>query len=382
MEDQKIEILTLPEVRQAIEQNIERDHNAIALDKRIPHAREVATQVKYLQRARRKLPSYYQARAILPSLAFEQSSSEECAAHKEYSGALAVDLTCGLGVDTLYLSRRFDRVISIERNPTLAEITRHNLHLLGADNVEVVCGSSEEFIEGLDHADLIYIDPDRRGAEGKKMVCLEDCSPNVAALWDTLREKADRVVIKLSPMFDLTAAMVAFGGEVDVEVVSLGGECKEVVVHWEKGRNHAPLFRATALGSGTFEAPTEREVAQSLVGFEGRDYRYLVVPDASLRKAALVAEWCHSEGLDHWGPYGFSHTEPTTTMGRIYEIEQTLPYRPKQLKPLVDKKIELIRHSFPLGSAAICKALGTREGGGQRWAFGEIERGLWAFRLK
>ena len=382
MEIKEIELLCSPEVRQAIEQNIERDHNAIALDKRVPHAREVATQVKYLQRARRKLPSYYAVRAILPSLAFEQSSSEECAAHKQYSGALAVDLTCGLGVDTLYLSRNFKRVVSIERNPALAEITRHNLHLLGADNVEVICGSSEEFVEGLDHADLIYIDPDRRGSEGKKMVCLDDCSPNVAALWNTLRERADKIVVKLSPMFDLTAALVAFGGDVDVEVVSLGGECKEVVVHWDKSCNHAPLFRATALGSGTFEAPAERDVAESMVDFEGRDYRYLVVPDASLRKAGLVAEWCRTEGLDPWGPYGFANTEPQVTMGRVYEIEQTLPYRPKQLKPLVDKKIELIRHSFPLGSAAICKALGTREGGGQRWAFGEIERGLWAFRLK
>lgn len=382
MEIKEIEILTSDEVRRAIEENIERDHNAVALDKRVPHPREVATQVKYLQRARKKLPSYYTARAILPSLAFEQSSSEECAAHKEYSGALAVDLTCGLGVDTFYLSKRFERVVSVERNPSLATITRHNLKLLGADNVEVIEGSAEDFLAGLDSADLIYIDPDRRGIEGKKMVCLEECSPNVAELWATLRAKAKQVVVKLSPMFDLRAALVAFGGEVDVEVVSLGGECKEVVVKWPCKEKGIPHFRATAIGSGTFEAAADRDSADILVGFEGREYRYLVVPDASLRKAGLVAEWCKAEGLDCWGAYGFSTNQPTTTMGRTYEIEATLPYRPKQLKNMVDKKIELIRHSFPLSSAAICKALGTREGGGSRWAFGEIDRSLWAFRLK
>ncbi|MBQ8335620.1 MAG: SAM-dependent methyltransferase [Tidjanibacter sp.] len=390
MDSTELGILTSPQVREAIEANIERDPSSIALDKRLAHPREVATQVKYLQRARRKLPSYYAARAILPSLAFEQSSSEECAAHKQYGGKLAIDLTCGLGVDTLYLAKRFERVVSIERNPTLAAITRHNLALLGASNVEVICGSAEEFLGGSDFgvADLIYIDPDRRGAEGKKMVCLEECSPNVAELWDTLTQRAQRVVIKLSPMFDLRAALVAFGQEgVDVEVVSLGGECKEVVVDWSAERAKAqaePMFRATALGGGggTFEAKANRQPLSPMVGFEGRGYRYLVVPDASLRKAGLVSEWCHSRGLDPWGPYGFTTEEPQLTMGRVYEIEATLPYRPKQLKPLVGKKIELIRHSFPLSSAAICKALGTREGGGDRWAFGEVEHELWAFKLK
>lgn len=93
MDSTELGILTSPQVREAIEANIERDPSTIALDKRLAHPREVATQVKYLQRARRKLPSYYAARAILPSLAFEQSSSEECAAHKQYGGKLAIDLT-------------------------------------------------------------------------------------------------------------------------------------------------------------------------------------------------------------------------------------------------------------------------------------------------
>ncbi|MBR3852944.1 MAG: RsmD family RNA methyltransferase, partial [Tidjanibacter sp.] len=350
------------------------------------YPREVASQVKYLQRARRKLPSYYTARAILPSLAFEQSSSEECAAHKEYGGRLAVDMTCGLGVDTLYLSRRFERVVAIERNPELAEITRYNLALMGAENVEVVVGSSEEYIATLPHADLIYADPDLRGAEGKKMVCLEDCSPNIADLLPLLKQKCDRLCVKLSPMFDTTEALRAFGEGASVEVVSLGGECKEVLVDWERGRTER-VVRATALGVGTFATPADNRTTTTTATapFESakESYRYLVVPDAALRKAGLVAEWCHSCGLACYGGYGFATTEPTSpTIGRTYEVEQIVPYRPKELKRLVSKKIELTRHGFPHSSAAICKALGVREGAGQRWAFAEIDHSLWAIRLK
>lgn len=380
MENGDLSILLSPEFREEVERNIGREPNAIALDRRVPNARLVATQVKYLQRAMKKLPSYYAARAILPSLAFEQSSSEECAAHKPFSGSLAVDLTCGLGVDTLYLSKRFERVVAIERNAELATITRHNLALMGARNVEVVCGNSEEYLATLTHADLIYADPDRRSAEGKKMVCLEDCSPNIAALLPLLRAKTDRIVVKLSPMFDTAEALRSFGEGASVEVVSLGGEVKEVVVTWSRESTESHIT-ATALHLGSFEVATEREKPSAEHAFDPTRYGYLVVPDAALRKAGVVAEWCKAEGMDNYGAYAFATQKPTTAMGHLYNIEQCLPWQPKRLKPLVGRNIQVIRHSFPLSTAAICKALGTKEGKGDRWAFAEIEHEMWAIRI-
>lgn len=381
MESGELEILLCAEFRDEVERNIKREPNAIALDRRVPNARLVASQVKYLQRAAKKLPSYYQARAILPSLAFEQSSSEECAAHKPFGGSLAVDLTCGLGVDTLYLSKRFERVVSIERNPTLAAITRHNLALMEAENVEVVCGDSEEFLESLDHADLIYADPDRRSAEGKKMVCLTDCSPNIAKLLPLLKAKANHIVVKLSPMFDTTEALVAFGEGASVEVVSLGGEVKEVVVVWTKEPTPSTIT-ATALGYGSFSVVAEREKRMVSGEFCPTLYTHLVVPDASLRKAGIVAEWCQAEGLDNFGAYAFARSKPTTQMGHIYNIEAVHPWQPKRLKPLVGRTLQVVRHSFPLSTAAICKALGAKEGAGERWAFVEENHNLWAVKIQ
>ncbi len=384
MQNQDIELLLTPEVRAAIEENIERDPNAVALSKSVPAAREVATQVKYLQRARRKLPSYYAARAILTPLAFEQSSSEECAAHKRFEGELAVDLTCGLGVDSLYLSRRFRRVIACEKNPELADITRHNLKLLGADNVEVVTTDAESLLSTLPHADLIYADPDRRSDNGRKMVCLEECSPNIAALLPVLKEKADHLAVKLSPMFDTTEALVRFGEGSDVEVISLAGEVKEVVVYWSKGKSESEIT-ATALGVGSFTlSAQEAHTASPSLPFDPTKYHYLVVPDASLRKAGLVAEWCREEGLDCYGHYGLAPERPEAAMGRIYNIKVSHPYQPKHLRRLFPKGsgIQLIKHAFPLSSAAICKALGVKEGAGSKWAFAEINKELWAIELE
>ena len=381
MESGELEILTSPEFGLAVEQNIERNPSDIALDSRVPHARLVATQVKNLQRAARKLPGYYAARAILPTLATQQASSEECAAHKRFSGALAVDLTCGLGVDSLYLSRRFERVVAIEHNPELAAITRHNLRLLGADNVEVLSGESEEFLATLTHADLIYADPDRRSAEGRKMVCLEDCSPNIAALLPSLKEKADHIAVKLSPMFDTTEALKQFGPGSDVEVISLGGEVKEVVAYWSR-ENSKPTIGATALGIGSFEVPVGEKFAANATTFEADKYHYLVVPDAALRKAGLTAHWCATVGLDLHGAYGFATERPTTPLGHTYNIIGAYPYQPKKLKPLAGRKVEIIRHGFSLPTSAILKALGAQEGAGTRWALAEIGGDRWAFRIE
>ncbi|MBR0335751.1 MAG: RsmD family RNA methyltransferase, partial [Alistipes sp.] len=181
---EEFEILTSDEVLQAIEQRIECNPIDIALDKHLEHASAVATQVKRLQRARAKLPSYYAVRATLPPRAYEQSSSEQCAMHKQLTGVSVLDLTCGLGVDTLALSRKFSRVVSLERDPVLAAVTRHNLKLLGAENVEVLCTSAEEYLATTtEHFDWIFADPDRRSERGEKMVLLEDCSPNMVALY-------------------------------------------------------------------------------------------------------------------------------------------------------------------------------------------------------
>ena len=146
MTREEFDTLCRDDVRRAVEENLGRDPLAVALDRRTPHAALVATQVKYLARAERKLPTYAAAQCILPPRAFEQASSEACAAHKCIGGDSVLDLTCGLGVDALFLSRRFRRVVTLERDPVLARIAAENFARLGAGNVEVVAAPAEEYL--------------------------------------------------------------------------------------------------------------------------------------------------------------------------------------------------------------------------------------------
>ena len=214
MTREEFDTLCRDDVRRAVEENLGRDPLAVALDRRTPHAALVATQVKYLERARTKLPSYYAARCILPPRAFEQASSEACAAHKEPAGDTALDLTCGLGVDALALGRRFRRVVALERDPVLAAVAARNLRLLGAANVEVVCASAEEYLAATtERFDWVAADPDRRSRTGRKLVRLEECSPDILRLLPAVRRVGARLCLKNSPLFDAKALRRELRGE-------------------------------------------------------------------------------------------------------------------------------------------------------------------------
>ncbi|MDE6569149.1 MAG: RsmD family RNA methyltransferase, partial [Alistipes sp.] len=167
MDSEELRLLSSPAVRQAIDEACERDPLEVALDAHVPHARLVATQVKYRQRARHKLPSFAAVGCIFPPRAFEQASSEVCACCKRIEGETVLDLTCGLGVDAWALSRRFRRVTTLERDPVLAAVAAENFSRLGITNIEVVNSAAEDFLQrdGLSF-DWIYADPDRRSADG------------------------------------------------------------------------------------------------------------------------------------------------------------------------------------------------------------------------
>lgn len=399
-----IECLTDEQVLAAIEANLDRPSDEVALDKHIAHAAMVATQIKYLQRAREKLPSYYASRCILPPLAFQQSSSEACAAQRRLSGERAVDLTCGLGVDALYLSKSFATVDAVEADAAVARVAQINFARLGATNIRVHNMRAEEFVERAAtegrQFDLVFADPDRRNASGRKMVCLPDCSPDITALRPQLQRITDRLVLKLSPMFDVDECFRLFGDGCRVEVLSLGGECKEVDVT-SCSASAERIVCATAIGMGSFESSWQHEPARSFVStgnaddedlatIASGDPRYLIVPDVALQKSRLAQQYFAARTphtiIDSNDSYAFSWTKPDNVMGRIYEIESIQPYVPRQLRREFRardcRQIELMRRNFPYSSAQILAATGVREGGSERWAFTRIDGRPVAIKLK
>lgn len=378
----EFEILCREDVRRAIDENIARDPVAIALDRRIEHASLVATQVKRLQRAKSKLPSYYAVRAILPPRAYEQSSSELCAACNTLSGELALDLTCGLGVDTMALSRKFKRVVSCERDEVLSAITRYNLQLLGIDNVVVENCSAEEYLASTtEHFDWIFVDPDRRGERGEKLVLLEECSPDVVALFPRIMEVAERLCIKSSPLFDTAEAERKFG-DCSVEVLSLAGECKQVNIYVDGKR---PTLSAVAVGVGRFEVERSsvEEFSFADMPEDFSDYQYLIIPDVALVHSRLTAA-AFAGKADVWSHNGVALSrEPLIDiLGRQFDIEQIYDFGSKELKKLLKgKKIEIFRRDFPISNSDICRRFSVKEGAAEHWCFTRIGAKLLAIKI-
>ncbi len=228
----ELDILKISEVRQIVADNLTTDPSVFALKNRHEAAATMATQLKYLQRSRLKLPTFYAVQAIIPPLAFEQCSSERAASAKDFPGKTCLDLTCGLGVDSLHFSTSFQQVTAIERNFELAEAVRFNFSLMNVQNIEVINTDSTNFVHNYvgEPFDLIYLDPARRDGGGKKVFLPEDCEPNFVELWPILRKIGRKIVVKMSPMYDVDAAFRQFADVSEVGVISIDNECKEVLL--------------------------------------------------------------------------------------------------------------------------------------------------------
>lgn len=378
---EEFSILCSAECYEAIKANINRKPTDIALDGHIPHASVVATQVKNLQKCRTKLPSYFAVQAIVPTLAYEQSSSEECALRKQLSGESVLDLTCGLGVDAYALSKRFKRVVTIERNEMVADVARENFRRLGAENIEVICSSAEEYLaDCTDHFDWCFSDPDRRGERGEKLVRLEDCSPDVVALMPTLKRIADKICIKCSPLFDVDEAFRLFG-DCSVETVSLSGEAKEVNIYID---GSAPRLTAIAIGIGEFSSSVEeRNSAKwSAQPSDLSQYRYITLPDVALQHARMVAVAFEGK-CDVWSNNGVALSVecPEGVLGRTFEVEAIYEIDSAFKRVIKGRKAEIYRRDFPMSNSEICKRYRCSEGGSERWCFTRIEDNYIAIKM-
>lgn len=375
------ELMACEEVRRAVIANLGRDPLEVALDGRVPHARTVATQVKYLQRAAAKIPSYRAAGCILPPRAYEQASSEACAAYRDLSGGSVLDLTCGLGVDAFCLARRFGRVVTLERDAGLAAVARENFRRLGVRNVEVVASDAESYLASCrERFDWVYADPDRRDADNRRLVRIEQCAPDVRALDARLRIAADRLCLKLSPLFDADEALRLYP-RARVEAVSLQGECKEIVVYDD---GSGPSLSAAAVDRVRYTLPyaEARGELPPAGAFRPDAVRWLVVPDVTLQVTRLVRR--HLAGRAYApsnGGFGFAEERPEGVLGRIFAVEAIEPFDPKALRREREPRRGYLRRDFPLSSERIAALTGIRPEGPVRLAFTQADGRLWTVRL-
>jgi hypothetical protein len=373
--------LKTPEAQRLIAENAQTDPSVFALKNRNP---VLATQLKYWQRCREKLPSLYGVKAIVPPLAFEQCSSELAASAKDATGKRCLDLTCGLGIDTLHFSAYFDEVIAVEQNEVLAEVVRYNMTLMKVKNITICTDSAENYLKNYvgEPFDFIFIDPARRDTGGKKVFLPEDCSPNIVELLTKLKEIGHRILIKMSPMYDVDAAIRQFPDLTSVHVLSLDNECKEVWLNFDSSVQTNNPKTLVLVGSKKGFLTFEKKEVEANYGFNNKQFTYIVEPDVAFYKARFLhtffSYFFHADKSFLTATNGFvlstecpvlelQFREMGIPACRIFNILETFDYQPKKiierLKLLKINALNVVQRNFPFTTQQIRTALKVKEGG-------------------
>lgn len=343
-------------------------------------------QIDGWQRAKEKLPLWSENHDIIypKHISMEQCSSEKTAdykreivtaeqmAHPSSSASRKLlDLTGGFGVDLSYMSTVFSRAVYVEQQEYLCEVAEHNFKVLGLEHIEVVNSTAEEFLEkSKERFDVIYLDPARRDSNGKKTYAIADCTPDVVKLMPLLKAHGDRIIVKLSPMFDHHEFKRYFEGISRIHILSVKNECKETLLEIDYENplgkvvcvNDNDVFETTMESDATLPMFREPEIGEKLF-----------VPNASIMKAGCFAELCKSFNLVPIGKnsnlFLSDRQSHSHFPGRVFQIKAVCSLNKKELKETFKdvRQANIAVRNFPLSADEVRKrlrtVLGLRDGG-------------------
>ena len=325
-------------------------------------------QVEGRERTADKLPSFaaiedwwYPVR-----LSCEQCSSELAARYKAslVSGDRMVDLTGGYGVDTYFMSEQFQHTDYVEQNSELCRIAEHNF---ANKPISIHNSTAEDFLNAASLYDLIFLDPARRDSHGGKVFRLEDCTPNVVELLPVLLQNSKRLMIKLSPMLDLTQAVNALSQVTwDIHVVAIKNEVKEVLL-LSGGSGQITAIDLSHPKQAFIFTREEEAASEAVCQSEGRSVFcqaqsvYLCEPNAAILKAGaykLVGERFGLHKLDINTHLYTSETLVENFPGRVWKIQEQLPNHKLQIS-----NANVLVRNYPLTAEQLKKKLHLRDGG-------------------
>ena len=369
-----------PELRDFIHEHINDDTAELLLAARkypdidVPF---VVEQIEARRRLKGKLPEWYENKDIIMGgrVPAEQCSSELTARYKQsiVKGESLCDMTGGMGVDFWYMSEGMERAIYTERNEELCSIAKHNFQVLQTLRPEYVirCGDGREL--PIPSVDIIYLDPARRAGDGSRVYAMEDCEPNIVEWQDELLKHAKIVLVKLSPMVDLTDVLRKLKGVKELHIVGVKNECKEILVK-AHAFDDSVCAGCVEVHCVDFLTSGKIEYVFSLLGgmeislTDGGVKRHLYEPDVTLMKAGAFGSLCarypvwqldvdtHLMTSDEWIP---------EFPGRVFEVEEMIPFSSKVLKRL-KKEIphaNIAVRNFVMTADELRKKTGIKDGG-------------------
>ena len=343
------------------------------------------TQISGWQAARVKIPLWAATDGIVypKHLSLEQCTSQYIAQYKASAVKELIgndfkmaDITGGFGVDCYFISKSASHTFYNEMSIELCDCARTNYKALGRPEIEISCGTAEEFISRLepDSLDLIYLDPARRGDAGRKLISISDCQPDTVALQDDLLSIAPNVMVKLSPMLDISRALTELRHVSHVLIIGLEGECKEITLLMQRGFDTEPTLTAVDIkADGTPEsAVSSVKSADAALPLPIADAAllqpgtYICEPSAPYMKSALFRTIAAKTGtaLLHPDTHLFwSKEKPESFPGRTLRIEGIIPFDKRSLSALTKSQANLSVRNFPESAPKLQQRLKLRDGG-------------------
>ena len=347
-------------------------------------------QIAGWQKAREKLPSWAAAEGIVypPRISMEQCSSEATARYKAaiavrtapegtaegMAGDCFVDLTGGFGVDFYYIGALFRRAVYVERQPRLCAVAKQNFERLGGlAGCEVVNADGQDYLDTLGHADLIFLDPARRDANGRRTYGIGDCTPDVRAMLPQLAAKGEALLLKLSPMLDWRKAVedieaVGCARVREVHIVATDNEVKELLLLVSRHGGPVEVYCACD-GALLRYYPQEEAAARELPVAEIPSApRYLYEPNSAVMKAGCYRLIGARYGVAQLGANSHlyvSEQEVADFPGRRFEItgmtDMGMRSMKEALKGITHANISV--RNFPMSAEELRRKLRLKDGG-------------------
>ena len=403
-----------------ISEHADSDVSRLILDKGKYPEIDMSLAVNCIE-SRRKLKGKVQEWYSNPSLIFpfklsaEQCSSSATGTYKaEVAAAVAnesgaeswnlADLTGGLGVDSWFFSKKAAKVVYNEMQTPLCDAAKHNFKSLGADNITVVNstitpgGCLDAILAVEPHIDIVYIDPARRGEGGKKVFLIEECTPDVLTIKEEIFGHCRNLLIKLSPMADISMVCDRLGKRCrEVHVVAAGGECKELLIWMDRDWNEAYSVIAVELhndntrstveftpedeciagqqsSGGDMPPPARGCLSVAKTGVAGTtccQAAFIFEPGKSLMKAGcfnLIASRFNLHKLGKSTHYYITESadqaETLKQFGKVFQILECHPLDKRTIKEMGKKypKAEVTARNIPMDTDALRKKLGITSG--------------------
>lgn len=357
--------------------NLDSDISSILLKKitfKGVETKALIEQIEAKKKCRSKLPLWFKTVNIYypNKLNIEQTSSEISAGYKSQlvAGNSMVDITGGFGVDCHFFSKHFKSVVHCEIDKTLSDIVVYNNKIFKNDNIEA---SNIDGISYLKQSgkrfDWIYADPSRRHSSKGKVFFLKDCRPNIPEHLDILFAHSNNLMIKTSPLLDISAGMHELRHVHSIHIVAVNNEVRELLWILKNGFNEEIFINTVNLKKGLRQNFNFRLGDEKTTDPEYSLPRsYLYEPNAAILKAGGFKSIAKAFNVSKLHRHSHLYTSDVLKdfPGRCFKIEKVIPYNKKQFRRDLNlKKANITKRNFPESVQQIRKKLNIKEGGNQ-----------------